>query len=205
MSDEKFKYLTRWVDLHQALWVNPAHQELPHLDTAEHRYREAVALLEQRDRMLEDWLNDVAVTTGGLPQAWCATDGAVSDGSDPWGGAILTVAAGTMSPTGTALAVDVTVEMSFTVDATYEIEFSWTNSVNGETMAGWGWKEVVDVDTSSKFRQTWHCLVGAANLDADWELNAVVFGTNAVTFATEFRAIEVNAATEACCQWFTPE
>lgn len=65
MSDEKFKYLTRWVDLHQALWIDPAHVEQPHLDTAEHRYREAVALLEQRDRMLEDWLNDVAVTTGG--------------------------------------------------------------------------------------------------------------------------------------------
>lgn len=109
-----------------------------------------------------------------------------------------------MSPTGTALAVDVTVEMSFTVDATYEIEFSWTNSVNGQTMTGWGWREVVDVDTSSKFRQTWHCLVGVANLDADWELNAVVFGTNVVSFNAEFRAIEVNAATEACCQWSEP-
>lgn len=148
--------------------------------------------------------NCLPAATGGLPSAWCWSEAAASDGSDPWGGAILTVPADTMSPTGTALAVDVTVEMSFTVDATYEIEFSWTNSVNGQTMNGWGWREVVDVDTSSKFRQTWHCLVGVANLDADWELNAVVFGANAVTFATEFRAIEVNAATEACCQWSEP-
>jgi hypothetical protein len=57
VSDEKFKFFTRWVDLHEALWVEPEHREQPHLDRAEARYREAVALLEQRDRMLEDWLN----------------------------------------------------------------------------------------------------------------------------------------------------
>lgn len=66
MSDEKFKFFTRWVDLHEALWVEPEHREQPHLDRAEARYREAVALLEQRDRMLEDWLNST-VDGGGRP------------------------------------------------------------------------------------------------------------------------------------------
>lgn len=143
----------------------------------------------------------------GAPQAWCATGNATSVPSEStWGGNILTVPAGTMSTaTGNAFAVDVTVEMTFSVDDTYDLEFSWTNSSDGQTMQGWSYRDVIVVDGTVTIRSHWHCLVEAALTNADWELNALAISTNPIVFEVEFRAIEVNAPIAVCCEWFTPQ
>lgn len=55
--DRRYRFLTSWTQLHKALWVDPSHLEAAEFEESEAKYEEAIALLEQRDRFLEDWLN----------------------------------------------------------------------------------------------------------------------------------------------------
>lgn len=141
----------------------------------------------------------------GLPLAWCVSNETVSvpDPTD-WSGTLLTVPANTMVTAG-ALAVDVIVQMTFDVSATYAMDFVWTNTSNSDTMGDWSYRDTIVVDSYTRLRQPWHCIVDAAHLDADWEFTVVSYGVNAVTFATTFRAIEVEPGTETCCVWATGE